>query len=236
VLGLDRIDANAIPKHANVHVRGSIIYIKADARLPTTASQPYFSLMRSSGTSSMTFTDVVTVIQPGHPRFNTVQGFHFDRSPHHGPLSDPQCGNASTPGYPCRVLNNVATRLTTIRGAQGDFFHADWDVNNVSAGTSLAAVQSPWQNTAVNGARLCYRWGQTIPLWPWPMNERIKAATGMAGAYAGPCPGCTGGRAARVATDVTADLERLLGPIPAACRTGASPGLGPATPSNVWLR
>ena len=50
------------------------------------------------------------------------------------------------------------------------------------------------------------------------MNERIKAATASAGAYAGPCPTCVGGRATRSATDVTADIEALLGPIPAQCR------------------
>jgi hypothetical protein len=50
------------------------------------------------------------------------------------------------------------------------------------------------------------------------MNERIKAATAVAGRYSGPCPTCVGGRAARTATDVTADIMKLLGPIPAACR------------------
>jgi hypothetical protein len=50
------------------------------------------------------------------------------------------------------------------------------------------------------------------------MNERIKAATAAAGSYSGPCPTCVGGRAARTATDVTADIERLLGPIPPSCR------------------
>jgi hypothetical protein len=50
------------------------------------------------------------------------------------------------------------------------------------------------------------------------MNERIKAATAAAGSYSGPCPTCVGGRGVRTATDVTADIEELLGTIPAACR------------------
>jgi hypothetical protein len=50
------------------------------------------------------------------------------------------------------------------------------------------------------------------------MNERIKAATAMASSYSGPCPTCVGGRAGRSATDVTADIEKLLGTIATACR------------------
>jgi hypothetical protein len=58
----------------------------------------------------------------------------------------------------------------------------------------------------------------TTPLWPWPMNERIRAATAVAGSYTGPCASCVGGRAARTQTDVTAEVEELLGAIPASCR------------------
>jgi hypothetical protein len=57
------------------------------------------------------------------------------------------------------------------------------------------------------------------PLWPWPMNQRIKDATASAGPYKGPCPTCIGGRATRRPTDVTADIQALLGPIPSVCRS-----------------
>ena len=50
----------------------------------------------------------------------------------------------------------------------------------------------------------------TTPLWPWPMNDRIKEARALAG---------------RPVVDVTATIEALLGPIPAACRTGGGGGL-----------
>jgi hypothetical protein len=105
----------------------------------------------------------------------------------------------------------------------GETFHADWAVSGVSASTTLSAIQMPWQNTSSTGARLCYRTENgvtaTTPLWPWAMNERIKAATSVAGRYMGPCTiNCVGGRAARTLTDVTADIETLLGRIPASCR------------------
>jgi hypothetical protein len=51
------------------------------------------------------------------------------------------------------------------------------------------------------------------------MNARILAATTAAGAYAGPCTtNCVGGRATRTPTNVTTEIEALLGTIPAACR------------------
>ena len=50
------------------------------------------------------------------------------------------------------------------------------------------------------------------------MNQRIKEAVGAAGAYSGPCQACVGKFPVRAAVDVTADMEELLGPIPAACR------------------
>jgi hypothetical protein len=115
------------------------------------------------------------------------------------------------------VVDNTAVNITSIRGTAGDVFHPDWTVRNESVGSSLAVVQSPWTANAV-GANVCFRWGTTTPLWPWPMNDRIKTATGAAGSYSGPCPSCIGGRSERVTTDVTADIETLLGTIPSACR------------------
>ena len=57
------------------------------------------------------------------------------------------------------------------------------------------------------GARLCHRYIDGVltdtPLWPWPMNERIRRATSYARG---------------TATDVQADIEALLGEIPAICR------------------
>ena len=86
------------------------------------------------------------------------------------------------------------------------------------------------QETIVEGVLMCllgggpkdYRWVNgtetTTPLWPWPMNSRIRAATASAGRYTGPCLDCVGGRDARTTTDVTADIEALLGTIPAYCK------------------
>jgi len=112
-----------------------------------------------------------------------------------------------------------ADRITSVAGA-APRFTANWAVGNSVHGTSLAAVPSPW--TGSTGAQLCNRWinGQetTTPLWPWPMNDRIKWATQSAGSYTGPCLNCSGGRAARTQMDVQAEVENLLGSIPSQCR------------------
>jgi hypothetical protein len=232
VIGTDRIDCTHVnapqpcpPKQSGVHIRGSMVYVKSTDNLPPApiggapnGEQP---LLWIFGLSYVTITDLITVISPSHSRFNDVYGFAFNRTPHNAPTG------SSAGGFP--VQNNVANRITSLRGSLGDFIHADWtsaglnsSVTGVSSGSSSASIQTPWQNTSSTGARLCYRWGTTTPLWPWPMNARILAATSAAGSYDGPCmSNCVGGRAARTATNVTTDIEALLGPIPAACRTDA---------------
>jgi hypothetical protein len=225
-ISVARIESSTTPKFANVIVRASIAYVKSTARLPTIThngapvdSTPIVSFY---GASNMQLLDVVAVMSPDHSRFNLHHGFALSRAPQHGPLRDGQCRNPLTPTYPCPTTGNSATRLTSIRGGKGDFFHPDWVVTGVSAGTSLGDVQTPWQDTSVTGARVCHRTvnGSTagnIPLWPWPMNDRIKAATAAARSYSGPCPTCAG-LPIRTETDVTADIEGLLGSIPPTCR------------------
>jgi hypothetical protein len=213
ILGVDRIDA-VPPKHANIHLRGSIIYTKATDRIPTTvvgggAAGAVFPRFWVFGASSITLQHVVSVMAPAHPRFDDLFGFSLTRKPQNCAVRRAQCEDP--------VINNTATNITSIRG-HGDVFHEDWKIMKKSVGRSHTEVESPWTATDA-GANLCYRWGTTTPLWPWPMNERIKAATEAAGSYTGPCPGCVGGRAARTRTDVSADIEQLLGTIPKHCKS-----------------
>jgi hypothetical protein len=140
----------------------------------------------------------LTFVDPQHSRFNVVRGFELITNDQ----SSPELS---------------ATNLTSVRGSQDNRFGAQWTVRNVSAGASITAVPNPWA-TSGPGANLCKRWGTAEPLWPWPMNERIRMATVSAGSYSGPCPTCSGGRFARTATDVTAIVESLLGRVPAECR------------------
>jgi hypothetical protein len=243
LIAIDRIDcgydvvAPCTPKEANASVRGSIAYVKSTDRLPTSVGggTPGRSIVPFVlwGASKVTVSDVIAVISPSNPRFNNHLGIALVRRPQ----------NCVGVGAACEdpVVENKATRLTSIRGTHtwgtniGDSFgtngvsgkanETDWAVTNVSTGTSLAVVQSPWQNVSTNGARLCYRWGTTTKLWPWPMNDRIESATAVAGPYGAGYtdqqlgwPSGQARPAARSATDVTSEIETLLGTIPATCR------------------
>jgi hypothetical protein len=201
------------PLCSHATILGSIGYVKAGDQwggFPAMVMQGKFKQ------SCVTLKHTLMVMSPANSAFGSTQGF----------LMNPVTTGSPTPG-----TNNVANNTTSIRGkadAWNTFAHTLH-----SEGTSLGAIANPWTTTG-EGANLCYRWVNgavtTIPLWPWPMNERIKAATAAAGAYSaeypasvvgcGPGQGnCAGGRSMRIETDVTADIEALLGPIASPCKS-----------------
>jgi hypothetical protein len=106
--------------------------------------------------------------------------------------------------------NLVAHNLTSIGGTTS-YFGTEWKKSYISHGSSLSTVGNVF--SATSGARLCHRYKDGIltneALWPWPMNQRIIDATVESG---------------RAPVDVTATVEKLLGPIPSACKTGGAGG------------
>jgi hypothetical protein len=221
ILGIDRLEETSTPKRGFSKVLGAIVYTKStDVTGPTAYPWGRVSLF---GASSLTVRDVIAVMDPTHPLFNEVAGIRLNRRSQNCAVGVRACEDP--------VVDNTASNLTSIRGAIPDFVHDDWTVTNHVQGSSLAAVvaldANPW--TGTRGAQVCYRYqaGQLTsePLWPWPMNNRIKVATGRAGRYTGPCPGCTNRDGApyispvRGEVDVTADIEALLGAIPEACKS-----------------
>jgi hypothetical protein len=187
----------------DVAVRGSLAYIpEQDTR--GVPREPFGRSLIAQTQAATTqtcvdFTHVAGVIAPMHPAFGTVRAFSLGS------------GGA---------VDLFVSNLTSVAGLSPSY-SAAWAGSGRSHGTTVDSVPSPWTATAT-GANLCYRWGTRAPLWPWPMNERIKAATAAAGAYNGPCgtPAypCTGGRLTRVETDVTTEVERLLGTISERCK------------------
>ena len=105
----------------------------------------------------------------------------------------------------------IATRLTSITETGTVSVAADWS----GAGSARPVIDKqrlapqPLNVWTGEGARLCHRYVDGIltkvPLWPWPMNERIRLATSYAR-----------GRA----TDVDAEIREMFGPIPSECRAG----------------
>lgn len=182
----------------NGRILGSLIYLQSGDTWPGLGMIAIPSGWDASGLHvrhSMSF------IHPSNARFNSLLGFILQ--------------NFST-----AATDLVASNITSVRGSRGDVATAQWSLSNTAFGTSLSA--NPWTTTG-SGANLCNRWlnGErtTAPLWPWPMNQRIIDATNAAGSYRGPCLNCVGGRAVRPATDVTAEIQNLLGTIPTQCRS-----------------
>lgn len=202
---------------SNLQLYDSLAYLKpGDATAP--ANWPAVGIYFQHG-SSMTLRHAMTFISPSHPEFNVITGIVV------GTSGESQSGL-------------LADHLSSVRGAAGDqFFNVT--ATNSSFGTQLAkfggSVTDPW-TTAGAGANLCFRWVNgvvtTTPLWPWPMRDRIKAATAAAGAYGGPCVGCPTVRSSRVQTDMQADIETLLGAIPSQCIGGGVPNPPPTPPSQ----
>jgi hypothetical protein len=199
LLAMDHLShGNVANRCVNVDVNGSLALYRSVDRYrpgPRPLRGVYFVEQNRGGMDCYRLRHVYVYV--GHP----VKGFLLGDTPFTG---------AS------------ATNITSIRpGEPGDSFGSGWAVTSQAVATAVSGAPSPWTATAT-GANLCKRWsGDTAtnaPLWPWPMNDRIKAATAMAGPYSGPCPTCVGGRLARRETDVTAIVEAVLGEIPAKCR------------------
>src|SRR5262249_5545682 len=105
----------------------------------------------------------------------------------------------------------------TVRGSVASTVGAGWSVTEFNEGPSLAE-RNPY-DTETREASLCFRYidgtRTGTPLWPWPMDDRIKAALEVAGssALAGSAgPGYAAGT-------VTSEVASRLGPIPAGCLT-----------------
>lgn len=200
-------------KCANMKVLGSIGYLGQLA-----ASRGPLVLMSINVSNSTYAADCNTISHtllahnPLNDTFNTIPAFDLNQ------------GTTT-------LTQSTADHITSVIGTVGDSLGSQWTVSNRSTGTTVASVPNPWTNVG-SGARICFKTTNgitgTTPLWPWPMNERIKQATGYSGNYwNNGGPGCSASlgncvgtpTTNRAATDVTADIESLFGTIPAECRT-----------------
>src|SRR5262249_57211154 len=98
-----------------------------------------------------------------------------------------------------------------------------------------------FQATAGTGARTCYRYingvlqdgtgGTTAtPLWPWPMDARIRSALSKSGRNPDAIFGGAG-------NSVTQQMEALFGTIPAQCRTSGTLATSiPSGPVNLVVQ
>jgi hypothetical protein len=112
-------------------------------------------------------------------------------------------------------------------GATADTITSEWSPSGVEhAATANGLADSVYVG---NAAHLCFEYLNGVetatPLWPWRMNARILAATQKAAdpqhthqIYQGDPPVLTDVVDPHAVEDVTATVEAMFGPIPAACR------------------
>jgi hypothetical protein len=136
-------------------------------------------------------TDIVAIMDPRHSRFASTFAFQLNQQP-----------------------NGYANRATNLVGVSGQPSGCNWGAAACGAireGRSLAEAlagtgKTIWEQVPGICKRYINGTLTTTPLWPWPMNQRIKEALVQSG---------------RAPVDVTQTIEGLLGPIPQACTTGA---------------
>jgi hypothetical protein len=168
-------------------VLGSLLYIRPGATFSPR------ELVHGGGISGFSIADLAMVVAPGYPQVR--------------PAWFIGC-NGETP---CR--NNVCTNCLAVHDGKPI-------LNDPASGFTLPGLHQGKGLAAATGGRsafellpgLCKRYvdGKLTdqPLWPWPMNDRIKAARAQSGF---------------APVDVTVEVEQALGPIPAACKTGGTP-------------
>ena len=102
---------------------------------------------------------------------------------------------------------NVVENLVGITGSLGFCESRGWKgCETIRWGTTIEAAIGPGKSIWHEVPGICKRYvnGQFTndPLWPWPMNQRIKDALVQSG---------------RALVDITATMEQLFGPIPSQC-------------------
>jgi hypothetical protein len=139
-----------------------------------------------------------------------------------------QVGQGATPAQGCDGSNPGApqqlTRVNSVRGSTASTYgHAT--LTNVNESTTIGGTGFDYVGTG-NTAKLCFRYVDGVytatPLWPWPMDGRIKAAIEM-NAGRGSVALTGGAGTGYQAGTVTSEIASIFGPIPAACNSSGGP-------------
>ena len=186
---------------------GSITYIRSGDRTTLPGSGILSTFYRLI--DCVTVVDSIFAIHPRNGKFSSHRGIDAAGAANVASVS---FKNVTTLAGRENLFGDNQTRINVVASTSKDL------TENIP--TVFSGGANPW--TGAIGAQVCkqYKDGAltATPLWPWPMNDRIRVATRAAGAYSGPCPGCDGGRHRRIETDVTVDIEKVFGAIPPACK------------------
>jgi len=197
-------------ENQQIRLLGSLFYLRSSDSISSQSNPSVLVNLRRE--NNVTLRDVYGIVPSGFAGAGGIPVFQ---------LGDWPCSPTPSGG--------VATRITSVTQGGNSINTSAYAVTQHSTGSTAGSVASPWSDAG--GANLCWRYidgvrqdgtgGTTAaPLWPWPMNQRIIDALAIAGTYTGPCTSCSGGRSTRSGTaNVTADVETLLGTIPAGCKS-----------------
>lgn len=131
-------------------------------------------------------------------------------------------GSCIAPG---NCTNNVCKNCLAVHDGKeaSAVSNAGWSFPGLRQGHGLAAATggaSAFDLLPMLCKRVVKGVRTTTPLWPWPMNQRIKDARATSG---------------MPVVDVTAEVERVLGAIPVACKGEGPPPSGDTVAPQVQI-
>jgi len=195
-MGIFGVDGQTGSKSTDAHLLGSLAYVLVGDRYK--ANQAVFV----SSMDSIDIRNTAVYVAPGASRNPAPFGL-----------------------YDFAGATSLSVSDVSAFGGSPSVIGSGWSRNDVLSGSSPSAVYAGGEsvfNTS-RGANLCYAYQDgsltSQPLWPWPMNERIKQATAASG---------------RAAVDITATVQALFGAIPPSCAgTGIAPAPTPTPPPVI---
>jgi len=126
-------------------------------------------------------------------------------------------------------VNLTITDFSSIHNGNANLINAQWSQTNVVQSSTVAGLLNTIYEDAT-GAAVCLRYEEGIltsePLWPWPMDSRIRAAMTAAGESPDTILGGTD-------NGVTEFIEGHFGTIPDGCRSTTTP---PAVETQTYAR
>lgn len=134
-----------------------------------------------------------------------------------GSANDGKCDGSTV--YQMQVTRASLIKTDTASAQGGATF------TNVTEATTVAGTGFDYLGTG-NTPKLCFQYVNgtytTTPLWPWPMDDRIKAAIAVNSGNGSPALTGSAGTGYAAGT-VTSEIASLLGAIPGACNSTVVP-------------
>jgi hypothetical protein len=182
---------------------GSIGYLKSGNTVPTLIGVGY----GSRSVDCFEFKDVV--FHAGTTTQYPLQADVFDGGADGVATCAPNCNRKITN---VTEIGSVPSRLNTSSNG--------WTATNRATGANVGSVPNIWNGAGIQGARVCHQYQNgtltSTPLWPWPMDARIRQALTRSGRNPDTVFGGTG-------NGLTQLMESTFGTIPSVCRTSSLP-------------